>query len=40
VVYPIGDFKLAALFTDRLLGMTATARDWSTVSRLLEVSGG
>lgn len=34
----IRDSKLAALFTDRWLGMTATARNWNTVTRLLALS--
>jgi uncharacterized protein (DUF1697 family) len=36
----IRDSKLAALFTDRWLGRTATSRNWNTVTRLLELSGG
>jgi uncharacterized protein (DUF1697 family) len=31
----IRNSKLAARFTDRWLGMTATARNWNTVTRLL-----
>ncbi|WP_037914109.1 DUF1697 domain-containing protein [Actinacidiphila yeochonensis] len=34
----IRNSKLAARFTDRWLGMTATARNWNTVARLLELS--
>ncbi len=32
--------KLAALLTDRGLGVTATARNWNTVTKLLELAGG
>jgi uncharacterized protein (DUF1697 family) len=32
----IRDSKLAALLNDRWLGMSATARNWNTVTRLLE----
>ena len=35
----IRDSKLAAFLTDRRLGMTATARNWNTVTKLLEMSG-
>lgn len=35
----IRDSKLAALFSDRWLGMTATARNWNTVMKLVELSG-
>jgi uncharacterized protein (DUF1697 family) len=35
----IRDSKLAALFTDRRLGLTATARNWNTVTTLLSLSG-
>jgi uncharacterized protein (DUF1697 family) len=35
----IRDSRLAALFTDRWLGMTATARNWNTVTKLLALSG-
>jgi uncharacterized protein (DUF1697 family) len=31
--------KLAARFSDRWLGLTATARNWNTVTKLLELSG-
>jgi uncharacterized protein (DUF1697 family) len=34
----IRDSKLAALFTDRRLGLTATARNWNTVTKLLALS--
>ena len=33
----IRDSKLAALFTDRKLGLTATARNWNTVTKLLSL---
>jgi uncharacterized protein (DUF1697 family) len=36
----IRDSKLAGRFTDRRLGVAATARNWNTVTRLLELSGG
>ncbi|WP_329137508.1 DUF1697 domain-containing protein [Streptomyces sp. NBC_01476] len=32
------DSKLAALFTDRKLGLTASARNWNTVTKLLAMS--
>jgi uncharacterized protein (DUF1697 family) len=35
----IRDSRLAAFLTDRGLGLTATARNWNTVTRLLELSG-
>lgn len=35
----IRDSRLAALFTDRWLGMTATSRNWNTVTKLLALSG-
>ena len=35
----IGNSKLPALLTERRLGVTATTRNWRTVSRLLELSG-
>jgi uncharacterized protein (DUF1697 family) len=34
----IRDSKLAALFTDRWLGLTATSRNWNTVTKLLALS--
>jgi uncharacterized protein (DUF1697 family) len=34
----IRDSKLAAFFTDRRLGLTATARNWNTVTKLLALS--
>jgi uncharacterized protein (DUF1697 family) len=34
----IRDSKLAPFFTDRRLGLTATARNWNTVTKLLELS--
>lgn len=34
----IRDSKLAALFTDRRLGLTASARNWNTVTKLLALS--
>jgi uncharacterized protein (DUF1697 family) len=36
----IRDSKLAARFTDRRLGVAATARNWNTVTKLVELSGG
>lgn len=36
--HTIRDSKLAALFTDRWLGMTATARNWNTVTKLLALA--
>lgn len=35
----IRDSKLAAFLIDRRLGMTASARNWNTVTKLLELSG-
>lgn len=35
----IGNSKLPGLLSDRRLGVTATTRNWRTVSRLLELSG-
>jgi uncharacterized protein (DUF1697 family) len=32
--------KLARLLTDKHLGVTATARNWNTVTKLLELAGG
>ena len=34
----LGDSKLPGLLTERRLGVTATTRNWRTVSRLLELS--
>lgn len=34
----IRDSKLAGLLTDRRLGMTATSRNWNTVTRLLDLA--
>ena len=34
----IRDSKLAALLSDRRLGMSATARNWNTVTKLLELA--
>lgn len=34
----IHDSKLATRFTDRWLGLTATARNWNTVTKLLDLS--
>lgn len=36
----IRDSRLAGLFTDRWLGMTATSRNWNTVGKLAELSAG
>lgn len=36
----IRDSKLAARLTDRGLGTAATSRNWNTVTKLLELSGG
>ncbi|MEW1859137.1 DUF1697 domain-containing protein [Streptomyces sp. NPDC088194] len=36
----IRNSKLAARFSDRWLGLTATSRNWNTVVKLLELSGG
>ena len=35
----LGNSKLPGLLTERRLGVTATTRNWRTVSRLLELSG-
>lgn len=35
----IRDSKLAVLFTDKRLGVTATARNWNTVTKLLALAG-
>ena len=35
----LGRSKLAALLADRRLGVTATARNWNTVTKLLELAG-
>jgi uncharacterized protein (DUF1697 family) len=35
----VGNSKLPGLLNERRLGVTATARNWRTVSRLLELSG-
>jgi uncharacterized protein (DUF1697 family) len=35
----IRNSKLAAQLTDRRLGVAATARNWNTVTKLLELSG-
>lgn len=34
----VRDSKLAALFTDRRLGLTASTRNWNTVTKLVELS--
>lgn len=34
----VHDSKLAGLFTDRKLGLTASARNWNTVTKLLALS--
>ncbi|MFI0719550.1 DUF1697 domain-containing protein [Streptomyces sp. NPDC021224] len=36
----IRDSKLAARLTDRGLGLAATSRNWNTVTKLLELTGG
>jgi len=36
----VGRSKLAALMSGKGLGVTATARNWTTVTKLLELAGG
>ncbi|SFE90825.1 Uncharacterized conserved protein, DUF1697 family [Actinacidiphila alni] len=36
----VRDSKLAPLFTDRRLGLTASTRNWNTVTKLVELSDG